>query len=217
MTTEFCMEYEDLYTRQAPLSNEFPNRFQKSREMRKERFRPHFDLSHLSKQQNFICRIKYYTGETWSISNLITDTLSDLHAKVNLKHSNNIAHTILSEYRQTQNGANITENMKINEIRDLFVKTIGNTAIKSIPETENILLIDFIRQNPDYFVPDKEMPYYNTYTIFVVDDDALEQINKLQSESLTYWDKLRDGFMQKISACVEGTIKKPPQMSSIVQ
>lgn len=120
-------------------------------------------------RETFLVKVVKYTGDYFLLANSSTDTLSDLYDKIKKNNTQGFS------FKQEIN------------IKDLFVKRENPVSLQSIPNKNDINLIDFIQQNPDYFVPDKASHIFKIYYVYLVDDEAMNYINSMEYEQ-TIWD-----------------------------
>jgi len=140
-------------------------------------------------QQNFLCRIVKHTGDCFTISNSPYDSLDNLYSKIDRNITTGFSFGIIPEYStklKTDSESNVND-----KVHDLFVQNVKTKSLKSIPRTDNIRLFDYIQQNPDYFIPDEKLHIFKTYSIYLVDDAAIEYAKNAETEK-TYWDLLRE-------------------------
>lgn len=183
--TEFDIEYGDVYSSiQRPISYA-------SRKNSLER--------HIL-QQNFLCKIVKHTGECFTISNSPYDSLKDLYSKIERNLTIGFSVGIMAEYSVESKNANIDC-----KVHDLFVQNTKTKSIKSIPRTCKIRLFDYIQQNPDYFIVDENLKIFKTYTIYLVDDMAMEYAKTSEPEK-NYWEHLR-GIIYRHVSCLSNSKK----------
>jgi len=172
--TDFDVEYGDVYSSiQRPISYS-------SRKNSLER--------HIL-QQNFLCKIVKHTGECFTISNSPYDSLNDLYSKIERTLTTGFSFGVSLESKNTNVDCNV---------HDLFVQNTKTKSIKSIPRTGKIRLFDYVQQNPDYFIPDENLKIFKTYTIYLVDDMAVEYAKNSEPEK-NYWEHLREIIYRHIS------------------
>lgn len=122
-------------------------------------------------RETFLIKVVKYTGDYFLVANSSTDTLSDLYDKIKKSNTKGFS------YKQEIN------------IKDLFVKRENPVYLQSIPNKNDISLIDFIQQYPDYFVPDKASHIFKIYCVYLVDDEAMNFINSMEHEQ-TIWETI---------------------------
>jgi hypothetical protein len=148
-------------------------------------------------QQNFLCKIVKHTGEYFTISNSPYDSLADLYLKIERNLTTGFSLDIMVEYS--------IEPTVDDKVHDLFVQNTKTKSIKSIPRTCRIRLFDYIQQNPDYFIPDENLKIFKTYTIYIVDDVAMEYA-KISEPEINYWEHLR-GIIYRHVSCLSNSKK----------
>jgi hypothetical protein len=158
-------------------------------------------MTKLVEEQNFVCRVKNFNGESWCVSFSPADTLVDLYEKTETTLENGIAFDLRKEYNLDNSNLPNQDNCKIH---DLFVCSNQKT-INSIPRNAKIRLHDYIRSNPNYFIPDPQSPYLRTYTIYIVDKEAYAHMKKTYTSASNYWESLKTMFSKTMSCKLRGS------------
>lgn len=149
--------------------------------------RSSFKKSSLTYRETFLIKIVKYTGEYYMTSNSSMDTLSDLYEKIKKINTMGFSYEIDT----------ISYKKEI-KIQDLFVRCEKTFSIKSIPNEKDILLTDFIKQHPRYFVPDTAPHIFKIYYIYLVDEEAINYINSITIQR-TMWEELIDAVNRHVS------------------
>jgi hypothetical protein len=145
-----------------------------------------YKQSSLSNRKNFLFKVIRYTGDYFMISNTSLESLSDLYEKI--KRGNALGFSYKAEIA----------------IRDLFVKCEKTISLKSIPNSKDISITDFIQLNPDYFIPDKCSHILKIYYIYLVDDEAINYMKSFRAER-TIWHEFL-GIIYRHTSCFKKTV-----------
>lgn len=154
--TDFDVEYESIYS-----TTVRPIAYKSTRQ----------DSIRKPKTQTVIFKVAKHTGDYFNISCSSSDTLQVLYSKIEKTITVGYSFTLLNEY-----STEIADNVICDKVHDLFIPSVSTGKILSMPNNNQILLIDYIEAHPDHFVPDEALKIFKTYTIYLVNDETVEYL-----------------------------------------
>jgi hypothetical protein len=159
--TDFDVEYESIYsTTVRPIS------YKSNRQKFIKKQQP----------QTIVFKVAKHTGDYFNICCSSLYTLQNLYSKIEKTITVGYSFGLLNEYSTETTG-----NMICDKVHDLFVPSVSTKKILSMPNTDQILLIDYINNHPDHFIPDKNLKIFKTYTIYLVNNETVDYLKTRKS------------------------------------
>jgi hypothetical protein len=167
--TDFDVEYESIYS-----TTVHPIAYKSTRSNSIKK----------PKSQTVIFKVAKHTGHYFNICCSSSDTLQMLYSKIEKTITVGYSFTLLNEYSK-----DFAFDATRDKVHDLFIPSVSTGKILSIPNTDQILLIDYIEAHPNHFVPDEALIIFKTYTIYLVNDETVEYL-KTRRITTSYFDSV---------------------------
>jgi hypothetical protein len=167
--TDFDVEYESIYsTTVTPISQ----KLNRQKSIKKQQ------------TQTIVFKVAKHTGDYFNVCCSSLDTLQNLYSKIEKTITVGYSCGLLNEY-----STEITDHVICDKVHDLFIPSVSTKKILSIPNSDQILLIDYVNSHPDHFIPDKNLKIFKTYAIYLVNNETVDYL-KTRKSNTSYLDSV---------------------------